>query len=97
MTGIDGLTMSRDEHRLLSTPVSVNDGLKRADGRTWAVLGVAAIVAGLVVLAVNLFVPKPNVRWPDSRPAATTDGRAGVPKEEPRTYDVAPPAASPNR
>jgi hypothetical protein len=58
------------------------------------------IVAGLVVLAINLFVPKPKVHWPTSpvpqrvtAPAAQDgqdDGQAG--KDEPKTYDVAPPS-----
>lgn len=91
--------MANNEHRLMSTPVSVNDGLKRSDGRTWAVLGACVIVAGLVVLAINMFVPKPKVHWPTSSvpqpvsapaPQDVQDG-----KDEPKTYDVAPPSRPP--
>jgi hypothetical protein len=88
--------MSNNEHRLLSTPVSVNDGLKRSDGQTWLVLGLCVIFAGLVVLAINLFVPKPKLHWPTSpvpqqvRVPAEPDARNG--KDEPKTYDVAPPS-----
>ncbi len=86
----NSITMAQDEHRLFTTPVSVNDGLKRADGRTWAVLGASAVVAGLIVLVIALFVPKPDVKWPDSQHAP----KATVP-DEPRTYDVAPPPGRP--
>lgn len=79
-------TMAQDEHRLFTTPVSVNDGLKRADGQTWAVLGAAAVVAALIVLVIALFVPKPDVKWPDSQHAPKA-----APQDEPKTYDVAPP------
>jgi len=88
--------MSNNEHRLMSTPVSVNDGLKRSDGRTWLVLGGCVIVAVVVVTAINLFVPKQKIHWPTSpvaqpaRPAAS-DGTTGG-AAEPKTYDVAPPS-----
>jgi hypothetical protein len=89
--------MANNEHRLMSTPVSVNDGFKRSDGRTWAVLGACVIVAGLVVLAINLFVPKQKLHWPTSpvpqqvtAPPAQDVGQDG--KDEPKTYDVAPPS-----
>lgn len=78
--------MAQDEHRLMSTPVSVNDGLKRADGKTWAVLGGAAVVAIVIVAAVALFVPKPEVKWPDSPKPAS---------DEPNAYEVAPPQSVP--
>ncbi len=70
----------------MSTPVSVNDGLKRADGKTWAVLGGAAVVAIVIVAAVALFVPKPEVKWPDSPKPAS---------DEPNAYEVAPPQSVP--
>jgi hypothetical protein len=91
--------MSNNEHRLMSTPVSVNDGLKRSDGRTWAVLGACVIFAGLVVLAINFFVPKPKVHWPTSpgpqqvRVPAGEGTQGG--HDEPKTYDVAPPSRPP--
>ncbi|MEQ1752947.1 MAG: hypothetical protein ABL973_02310 [Micropepsaceae bacterium] len=86
--------MAQQEHKLMSTPVSVNDGLKRSDQRTWAILGGCVVFAGVVVLAINLFVPKQKIRWPSSpsAPQAAT-GNAGDTgdTDEPRTYDVAPP------
>jgi len=73
------------DHKLISTPVSVADGLKRGDKRTWLTLLVAGAVAVVIVIAVNLFVEKPApVRWPAAKPA-------GAGADEPRTYEVAPP------
>ena len=89
--------MSNQDHKLMSTPVSVNDGLKRADGRTWLVLGGCLIVAIVVVLAINLFVPKPKIHWPSSpspqqvQPSPDSGTQGGA--DEPKTYDVAPPRA----
>ncbi len=83
------IAMPQGDHKLISTPVSVSDGFKRADGRTWSVLLIAAAVAIAIVVFINLFVEKPEVRWPQS-PAP-----AAAPSEEPRTYDVAPPGAAP--
>lgn len=81
-----GAVMAQKDHKLISTPVSVNDGFKRADAKTWFVLLIAAAVAVAIVIILQLVVEKPNVRWPDSpKPAAAP------PSEEPRTYDVAPP------
>ena len=88
--------MSNQDHKLLSTPVSVNDGLKRADGRTWLVLGACVIVAIMVVVAINLFVPKPKIHWPSSpvpqqaQPSPASGTQDGA--DEPKTYDVAPPS-----
>ena len=85
--------MTDQEHKLFVTPVSVADGMKRADGRTWFILMIAAILAIAVVLLINLFVEKPKVKWPDSpRPAATAPAEE---RDEPRTYDVAPPQSVP--
>ena len=81
--------MAQNEHKLFTTPVSVNDGFKRSDGKTWAILGIVALTAIAVVVLINLFVEKPKVRWPSS-PA--TPQTAPV---EPRTYDVAPPEPAP--
>lgn len=79
------------DHKLLSTPVSVSDGFKRGDRRTWFTLLVAGVVAVAIVLAINLFVEKPApVRWPTTAPAA-------APADEPRTYDVAPPESLPRK
>lgn len=85
--------MAQDEHKLMSTPVSVSDGLKRSDSRTWFVLMVAAAVAVAIVAAVNLFVEKPKISWPSS-PTQATPPAAAPASDEPRTYDVAPPAPS---
>jgi hypothetical protein len=79
------------DHKLMSTPVSVNDGMKRADGNTWKILGISVIVAVLVVAGINLFVPKSKIAWPEVKPAPTP----AAPSDEPRTYDVAPPSAPP--
>lgn len=86
--------MAQNEHKLFTTPVSVNDGFKRADGKTWAVLGIVALVAIAIVVLINLFVEKPGVRWPSS----PTPGPQAAPAEpEPKTYDVAPPERVPAR
>ncbi|NOT41065.1 MAG: hypothetical protein HOP13_11285 [Alphaproteobacteria bacterium] len=81
--------MAQNEHKLFTTPVSVNDGFKRSDGKTWAVLGIVALVAIATVVLINLFVEKPKVRWPRS-PVPQSAPPESVPVE-PRTYDVAPP------
>lgn len=83
--------MAQNDHKLFTTPVSVNDGFKRSDGKTWATLGIVAIAALLVVVLINVFVDRPKVRWPSSsgpQAAPTTPAEA----DEPRTYDVAPQA-----
>ena len=83
--------MNDNSHRLFSTPVSVADGLKRGDRNTWKVLLIAAAIAMIVVLAINLFVDKTPIKWPGSpaqQPAS---------ESEPRTFDVAPPGGAPPR
>lgn len=85
------MMIATKDHKLMSTPVSVNDGMKRADGRTWMILGISALVAVLVVAAINLFLPKPKIAWPEVKPAPTP----AAPSDEPRTHDVAPPSAPP--
>jgi hypothetical protein len=89
--------MAQNEHKLFTTPVSVNDGFKRSDGKTWAVLGIVALAAIAVVVLINLFVEKPKVRWPSSpaQQAAPAPQAAPAQPDEPRTYDVAPPASVP--
>jgi hypothetical protein len=86
--------MTQDDHKLFVTPVSVSDGFKRADGRTWFILMIGAIAAIVIVVLINLFVEKPKVRWPSSpqqpQPAAQEPA-----SDEPRTYEVAPPGAAP--
>jgi hypothetical protein len=89
-----GAAMAQDDYKLISTPVSVSDGFKRADGRTWFVLIIAAVAAVAIVVLINLFVEKPNVRWPSS-PARQAPQAAEPANEEPRSYDVAPPGAVP--
>jgi hypothetical protein len=87
------MAMAQGDHKLISTPVSIADGFKRADGWTWSVLLVgAAIAIGFVVL-INVFVEKPEVRWPSSPTAAPA--AAPAEESEPRTYDVAPRGAVP--
>lgn len=85
-----GAVMSQRDHKMISTPVSVSDGFRRADSRTWSVLLIGAAVAIAIVVLINLFVEKPRVRWPSSPTPA-----AAPASEEPRTYDVAPPSAVP--
>ncbi len=87
-----GAVMAQKDHKLISTPVSVNDGFKRADAKTWFVLLIAAAVAVAIVVILQLVVEKPNVRWPDSPKQAPAAAPAS---EEPRTYDVAPPPPPP--
>ncbi len=87
-----GAVMADRDHKLISTPVSVNDGFKRADSRTWFVLLITAAVAVVVVVIIQLAVEKPKVSWPDSPKQAPAAAPAS---EEPRTYDVAPPGALP--
>jgi hypothetical protein len=86
--------MAQRDHKLFTTPVSVNDGLKRSDGKTWATLGIVAVVALVIVALINLFVEKPAVRWPTS-PAVPTAQTVPEKRDEPRTYDVAPPPRKP--
>jgi hypothetical protein len=89
-----GAVMSQRDHRMISTPVSMQDGFRRADGRTWSVLMIAAVIAIAVVVLINLFVEKPKVRWP----ASPTQAPVAQPSsDEPRTYDVAPPGAVPSK
>lgn len=82
------------DHKLISTPVSVADGMKRGDSKTWRVLLLAGFVGVVVALFFNAFVEKgPPVKWPTvTAPSGqkTTGGRA-----EPRSYDVAPPNSVP--
>jgi hypothetical protein len=85
------IVMAKD-HKLISTPVSVSDGFKRADGRTWSWLLIVAAVAVVVVVAINFFVEKPApVKWP------TTGAPQSAPAsdEDSRTYEVAPPGSVP--
>jgi hypothetical protein len=79
--------MSDGDHKLMSTPVSVNDGMKRADGRTWMILGLCAVAALIIVAGINIFVPKSKIDWPDS-PSGSQETQA---PPEPKTYDIAPP------
>lgn len=88
-----GAAMAQDDHKLMSTPVSVNDGFKRADSKTWFVLLIAAAVAVAIVLILNLFIEKPKVRWPSS-PTQTAPAAQEPASEEPKTYDVAPPTST---
>ena len=91
--------MGTEDHKLFSTPVSAGDGFRRADGKSWAILGVAAVLAGLIVAGVSLFVPKPEVKWPSSpEPAKVYPEAPKQPEalpDEPKTYDVAPRGAAP--
>ncbi len=82
-----------NEPKLFTTPVSVNDGFKRSDGKTWGLLGAIAVVAIVIVLLINVFVEKPKVRWPSSPAPQAVPAKP----DEPRTYDVAPPEAVPTK
>lgn len=85
--------MANNDHKLISTPVSVSDGFKRADGRTWSLLLIVAAVAIAVVFAINFFVEKPApVKWPTTGVPAQQSAPAG---DEDRTYEVAPPDSVP--
>ena len=87
--------MAQNEHKLFTTPVSVNDGFKRSDGKTWATLGIVAVAAVLIVVLINVFVEKPNVRWPSSPAPQTVPAADSAEQGEPKTYDVAPPQPAP--
>lgn len=78
--------MPEREHRLISAPVSVSQGLRHADARTWKILGLTFVAALVIVALLNLFVPKQKVSWPAS-PAPTKAEPAPV---EPKTFDVVP-------
>lgn len=86
--------MAQNEHKLFTTPVSMNDGFKRSDGKTWATLGVFAVLAVVVVVLINVFFEKPKVRWPTS-PAPQAAPSVPSQPDEPKTYDVAPRQAKP--
>jgi hypothetical protein len=88
-----GAVMSQRDHKMISTPVSVQDGFRRADGRTWSVLLIGAVIAIAIVVLIDLFVEKPKVRWPTSPTQAPPAAQPS--SDEPRTYDVAPPGAVP--
>lgn len=89
------------EHKLFTTPVSVNDGLQRSDRWTWTVLLTAAAIALAFVLLINLFVEKPKIHWPTSPGPVSAVSPSAQPAEpskddsEPKTFDVAPPGAVP--
>lgn len=89
------------EHKLFTTPVSVSDGLRRSDSRTWSVLLIGAAIALAFVVAINLFVAKPKIHWPTSPGPTSSAQPQAAPAEpskddsEPRTFDVAPPGAVP--
>lgn len=87
--------MAQHDHKLFTTPVSVNDGFKRADGKTWAILGVATVAAIVIVTLISFFVEKPGVKWPSSPTQPAAQPVPVPPGEEPRTYDVAPPSKLP--
>jgi len=91
--------MGTEDHKLFSTPVSVGDGFRRADGKSWAIIGVSVVVAGLIVAGVSLFVSKPEVKWPSSPVPAQVSPQAQPKPDalpgEPKTYDVAPRGATP--
>jgi hypothetical protein len=78
---------------MISTPVSMADGFRRADRHTWSALLIAAAAGIVIVVLINLFVEKPKVRWPSS--PTQTPPAAAPSSDEPRTYDVAPPGAVP--
>lgn len=83
--------MVQDDHRLFTTPVSVADGLKRSDSKTWSVLLIAAALGVGLVLLFNAFVEKPEkIKWP-----TVVAPKTGEPSKEPRSFDVAPPGAVP--
>ena len=88
--------MAQDEHKLFTTPVSVNDGFKRSDGKTWATLGIVAVAAVLIVVLINVLVEKPKVRWPSS-PVPQAAPAAPAAADEPRTYEVAPRQSAPGK
>lgn len=90
-----GVIMAKGDHKLISTPVSVSDGFKRADGQTWSWLLIVGAVAVLVVVAINYFVEKPApVKWPTTAPAQQS-APAAPSSDEDRTYEVAPPGSVP--
>ena len=87
--------MAKDSHhRLISLPISINE-MKRADGKTWAVLLISAVVAVVIVAAISIFVEKPKIVWPSSPKPAAAPTAAPAQSDEPRTYDVAPRGAVP--
>jgi hypothetical protein len=84
--------MAQHEHKLFTTPVSMNDGFKRSDSKTWATLGIVALVAIAIVVLINILFEKPKVRWPQSPQQPRQAAPAAT--DEPRTYDVAPPGSA---
>jgi hypothetical protein len=96
--------------RLFVTPVSLADGLKRADSKTWPIILTSAAVAIVLVLVLNLFIERKPLQWGGGQPpaaetkaapadaaSANAAGTEPPAKEEPRTYDVAPPNAVPQK
>lgn len=85
--------MAQDDHKLFSSPLSSSGGFRRGDSKTWFVLSIAGAVAVVIVVLLNVFVEKPNLRWPSTQPQ--TQPAATPASDEPRSYDVAPPGAVP--
>ena len=86
------------DHKLISTPVSFADGMKRGDRGTWMVLVVTGVIAVVAVLLINLFVEKPPpVRWPTVTAPASPGAPSPAVPEEPKTFDVAPAGAVPSK
>jgi len=90
---LTGETMA--DHKMFTTPVQLSDGLKRSDAKTWAVLLIVAVIAVVIVVAINLFVERKPVHWPTSPKTVPAPAAAPDDSNEPRTYEVAPPGAVP--
>jgi hypothetical protein len=84
--------MAQNEPKLFTTPVSVNDGFKRSDSTSWAVIGIIAVVAIVAAVLIDTFFEKPKIAWPTSPPP-----KQAVPptSDTEKTYDVAPRGAVP--
>ena len=85
--------MARNEPKLFTTPVSVNDGIKRSDSTSWGVIGIIALLAIVLAVLIDTFFEKPKIAWPDSRPKQAAP--APAPADEEKTYDVAPRGTTP--
>jgi hypothetical protein len=93
--------MDNNPDHLFVTPVSVADGLKRGDGKTWAVLLITGAIGVVLVLLFNVIFEKTPVQW-SAAPVQETAGQNPVEQKpteqaEPRAFDVAPPGEAPRR
>lgn len=85
-----------DDHKLISTPVSFSEGVKRTDRHTWGILMVMLALAVALVLVMNwIWGGGPPLQYGPATPAPAPTAQPS--HDEPRVLPVAPPSADPRR